>query len=255
MRGGDELNHIVEGANYGWPFETLGTLYAGGPLPTSVSYGRHDKYTAPAFAWLPSVAPSSLKLIENFHPSWDGDFLMATLKDQSLYHIRVVDNHVQFAERILIGKRIRYALVHGDGRLVLWTDDHKLIFLSIVDRRFMAGFIDEAMSRAGYSPERRGQIAQALDKCMMCHSFIPGIQTGAPNLAGIFGSRIAGSSFEYSQALRAKSGSWSREALLAFLKNPEAFAPGTTMPNPAVEGPLLDDLVKVLEAAKSAKPQ
>ncbi|NOX83610.1 MAG: PQQ-dependent sugar dehydrogenase [Alphaproteobacteria bacterium] len=67
--GGDELNRIIDGGNYGWPLETLGTRYNGLPIPNTISYGRHDVYAAPVFAWLPSVAVSSLAVIDNFHES------------------------------------------------------------------------------------------------------------------------------------------------------------------------------------------
>jgi hypothetical protein len=152
-RGGDELNRIVPGANYGWPKETLGTRYNKMPWPNTLSYGRHETFTAPTYAWLPSVAISSLTLIAGFHKSWDGDLLMATLKDRALYRIRIRDDRVLFAERIPIGERIRYVHQHNDGRLVLWTDSRKLIFLSIAERRFVTDFVARYMG-----PHRRNEI-------------------------------------------------------------------------------------------------
>ena len=130
VRGGDELNRIVEGANYGWPEETLGTRYNTLPWPNTRSYGRHNTFMAPTYAWLPSVAPSNLTVIEGFHDSWDGDLLVASLKERSLFRIRVKNERVLFAEKIKIGKRIRYVHQHNDGRVVLWTDDKYLIFLN-----------------------------------------------------------------------------------------------------------------------------
>lgn len=107
MRGGDELNAIVAGGDYGWPQETLGTTYAKTPWPPADSYGRHDTFDRPVFAWLPSIAPSSITLLDGFSDSWDGDLLVGTLKDQSLHRVRLNDNSVLFAERIHIGERIR----------------------------------------------------------------------------------------------------------------------------------------------------
>ncbi len=247
MRGGDELNRVVQGENYGWPEETLGTRYNTLPWPNARSYGRHETFTPPTFAWLPSVAISSLTLIEGFHESWDGDLLMASLKALSLYRIRIRDNRVMFAERIRIGKRIRYAHQHTDGRLVLWTDDKTLIFLTVSRRN--ASRLEDQIAKADYDDDQRRRVRQALLACMECHTFEPGVHANAPNLASIFKAPIAGSNFGgYSEALKARGGHWTRKELSVFLKNPEAYAPGTTMPNPEIYDPfVLGALMDLME--------
>ena len=83
MRGGDELNRISPGSNFGWPYESYGTLYSGLPNPSEVSNGRHKNFERPVFAWLPSIAVSGLARVEGFHETWDGDFLVATLAAQN----------------------------------------------------------------------------------------------------------------------------------------------------------------------------
>jgi len=252
IRGGDELNRIVEGADYGWPSETLGTLYNRMPVPNTRSYGRHETFTAPAFAWLPSVAISSLTLIRGLHPAWDGDLLLATLKDESLYRIRVEKERVLFSERIRIGSRIRYAHQHTDGRLVLWTDDRELMFLSLSKRVAPREFVDAWLAKSGKDDAQRRRIGEALDACLQCHSLEPGVHAGAPGLAGIYGDRMGATGYgEYSEALRRRSGRWSREELAAFLKDPAAVAPGTRMPNPGISDPaVLAGVIDVLEAVK-----
>ena len=65
-RGGDELNRIVDGGDYGWPDATLGTSYDLSPWPFASDYGRHQGFTTPVFAWVPSVAPSTLVEIDGF---------------------------------------------------------------------------------------------------------------------------------------------------------------------------------------------
>ena len=58
--GGDELNVVVEGANYGWPIVTLGTEYGSYAWHDTKLVGRHPGYQAPIFAWVPSVGVSSV---------------------------------------------------------------------------------------------------------------------------------------------------------------------------------------------------
>lgn len=134
-RGGDELNAIVAGANYGWPLATFGSDYGRRTWPLNERQGRHGVHTPPLFAWLPSVGISNLVEVRDFAPEWEGDFLIATLTDQALWRTRVNDGRVAFTERIPIGSRIRDIVEHKNG-IVLWTDTAELIVLT---RRSPAG--------------------------------------------------------------------------------------------------------------------
>lgn len=235
-RGGDELNLIVEGANYGWPLEALGVQYSGLPLPRAPNPGRHDRFTRPVYAWLPSVAASSLTALRDFDPAWDGDLLMGTLRSGNLVRIRVRGDRVLFAETIPFGPRIRYVHQHRDGRLVVFTDDHHLAFLRPADRSEVARFVDDFIAA---QPDSLGnELRAAVAACQECHSLEPGFDQTAPNLFSVFGARVASTPFEgYSAALRQRGGRWSREALTDYLDDPASFAPGTTMPDPDLDDP------------------
>ncbi|MCG8441369.1 MAG: PQQ-dependent sugar dehydrogenase, partial [Caulobacterales bacterium] len=82
--GGDELNWIRRGVNYGWPLESFGVAYNGLKLPSATSYGRHDTFAKPAFSWMPSLAIGSLTTVRGFHDAWDGDLLGGTLAGRAL---------------------------------------------------------------------------------------------------------------------------------------------------------------------------
>lgn len=230
-RGGDELNLIREGANYGWPRESLGTTYSGTRLPKSVSYARHDSFEPPAFSWLPSVAISRVVEVDGFHPLWDGDLLIGSLVDESLHRVRMAAGRPVYSERIEIGARIRALHQHPDGRIVLWTDSQELIFLSPRDRDNPEQQFEEFLAEADLSQTLEDHLRTAVEGCSECHSFTVGDHARSPSLATIYGDRIASTTYEdYSDALRSRDGRWTREQLLAFLADPQAFAPGTAMP-------------------------
>ncbi len=248
MRGGDELNRIVEGRDYGWPSVTLGTMYNKRPMPgTSESLGHHDGFEKPLFAWLPSVAISSLNPIEDVHPIWDGDLLMGTLGGKSLFRIRLEEGRVLFTERIPVGERVRYAQP-TEGGVVLWTDSRKLIFLSPAEL-VTVDPLQVALDRMDLGSSERTTLEQSFNACRECHSLSPGEHGNAPSLALLFGRAIAASDFEgYSDALRGHGGEWSEKNLAAYISDPEAFAAGTVMPDPGIDDPeIIENMVTVIQ--------
>ncbi len=255
-RGGDELNVITEGSNYGWPNVTLGTAYdsydwdgldsdLNRTTVGSALVGSHTGYTAPLFAWVPSIAVSQLIEINNFHPRWDGDLLVASLKASSLYRLRLEDGRVLYSEPIWIGQRIRDLAQTKDGRIVLWTDDTQLLFIT-VDR--------DQLSQKRRMPDVVGNTIVNRG-CMPCHHFgLTNPGDFAPSLSNLLNRPIASDAFPYSPGLRAKKGTWTKALLSEFLSDPAKFANGTNMLSLALSPEEIKDIVDTLVQASAAPP-
>lgn len=249
-RGGDELNRIVEGSNYGWPLVSLGTAYTAMPLPwqDTSTVGRHDGYEPPVMAWLPSVAVSGMARVQGLHPAWEDDLIVSSLNGRALYRVRLQDGRALYMEEIAIDRRIRDVHQHSDGRLVLWTDNQELVFLSARDLSSPAEALDAYIAGMDAPQRVRDGFETAMGRCMECHSLTEGDHANAPSLARIHGDAIASTSFAYySDALRGLPGRWTSERLDAFLADPQTIAPGTAMPaidtsDPAVRAAIIDYL-------------
>jgi len=133
-RGGDEFNRLEQGKNYGWPLVTYGTEYdTYDAWPLSETPGRHDGFEMPMFSWVPSVGISDvIRLQGDLFPRWKNDFFAVSLWDQSLYRIHMDEDRVIIVEPILVNKRLRGITEDPEGRIVLWTDNHRMIFIEPV---------------------------------------------------------------------------------------------------------------------------
>ena len=133
-RGGDEINELVPGRNYGWPLASFGINYDG-KLITE----RHhvDGMQDPRFVWTPSIAPSGLAVYHGpMHPGWEGRLLVGALASRLLGQVRINPKTGLLAEegRWLIGlkARLRDVRVAPDGNLYLLTDDVQGRLLRVV---------------------------------------------------------------------------------------------------------------------------
>jgi glucose/arabinose dehydrogenase len=116
-RGGDELNLLEKGKDYGWPKVTFGDPYSyeliKQPGFIDVHFQTHKGYAPPKFFWTPSIAPSQLcvlpkGLIFNSKSWAEGDLILATLKAQSIFHIKLNDSgNIISVEQIDVMRRIR----------------------------------------------------------------------------------------------------------------------------------------------------
>ena len=130
-QGGDELNLLRPGGNYGWPLASYGVAYgrsiiAGQPDST----GMHDGFIRPAFAWIPDIGVSALAVNDaRWLPLWKDDLLVASLAGESIFRVRRDGADVQYVERIEVGFRIRDMAWMPDGRLALMDDAGRAVFL------------------------------------------------------------------------------------------------------------------------------
>ena len=112
-RGGDELNRIKEGENYGWPLVTHSEEYTGGPISDRRT---HPDKVDPHIVWTPAIAPSGLAV-------YHGDLFAGGLVSQAVHHIQLDESgNVRDQRAIAIGQRVRDVRQGPDGHLYVLTD-------------------------------------------------------------------------------------------------------------------------------------
>lgn len=121
-QGGDEVNVVRAGRNYGWPVITYGRDYSG----AKIGVGTHrEGMEQPLHYWDPSIAPSGMAFVTaNLFPAWKGSLLLGALRGQMLVRLELDGEKVVREERLLtdLGERIRDVRQGPDGRIYLLTD-------------------------------------------------------------------------------------------------------------------------------------
>ncbi|MFV0282691.1 MAG: PQQ-dependent sugar dehydrogenase [Castellaniella sp.] len=120
-RGGDELNRIRPGGNYGWPEVSNGDQYSGWPIPR---HATRPEFDAPALYWTPVIAPAGLAFYQGpVFPAWQGSALIGGLRAQGLVRIAFnADGTPHQADRWTLGRRIRDVAVAADGAIWVIED-------------------------------------------------------------------------------------------------------------------------------------
>jgi glucose/arabinose dehydrogenase len=125
-QGGDEINVIRAGANYGWPVITYGVNYG---IGTRIGEGTHKAgMEQPLYTWVPSIAPSGMAFYTGDRfPRWQGDLFVGALRDQMLVRLKLDGEKVVSEERMLkdVLGRIRDVRDGPDGFLYLLTDERR----------------------------------------------------------------------------------------------------------------------------------
>ena len=122
-RGGDELNLIEPGKNYGWPLVSYGVNYNGVPVP---SPNTRPDLAKPVIYWAPVIAPSNLTFYKGeLFPQWQGSALVGGLNTKTLTRIAFDGNGgATAAQRWNVGYRIRDVEVAADGAVWMLEDDN-----------------------------------------------------------------------------------------------------------------------------------
>lgn len=118
--GGDELNKVVAGSNYGWPVVSDGDHYNGTPIPR---HATRPEFAAPAISWNPVIAPGDFIFYTgDAFPGWKGDALITGLSTQSLVEVSIDGDKATEVARYGFERRLRDIAQGPDGSVWLIED-------------------------------------------------------------------------------------------------------------------------------------
>src|SRR5690606_10124068 len=118
--GGDELNLVERGGNYGYPIVSNGNHYDGRPIP---DHDTRPEFIAPAVSWTPVISPSSLVFYSgDVFPEWAGSAFIGGLSSQSLVRVEFDGDEAREAGRFAMDSRIREVEQGPEGGLWLLED-------------------------------------------------------------------------------------------------------------------------------------
>lgn len=121
--GGDELNLIAPGANYGWPVISYGINYDGSPVGDKITAA--EGMEQPVYYWDPVIAPGGMAFYEGeMYPDWRGDLIVASLSPGAVVRLEMEGDRVAGEERLLSDQgRIRDVAIAPDGAILAITDE------------------------------------------------------------------------------------------------------------------------------------
>jgi glucose/arabinose dehydrogenase len=122
-RGGDELNLVAKGRNYGWPRVAFGIEYSGRPIEGAVTH--REGFEDPVYYWDPVIAPSGAQFYSgDAFPAWKGSLFVGALRERRLVRLAIEGDRVKGEEHLLMerGQRLRDVKQGPDGALYVVTD-------------------------------------------------------------------------------------------------------------------------------------
>ena len=122
-RGGDELNRVERGKNYGWPLVAYGIEYSGAPIDGAVT--AREGYEQPVYYWDPVIAPSGMQFYTgDAFSAWRGSVFIGGMRATGLVRLTLKDDRVTGEEHLLTdrGQRVRDVREGPDGALYVVTD-------------------------------------------------------------------------------------------------------------------------------------
>jgi aldose sugar dehydrogenase len=120
--GGDELNPVERGGNYGWPIVSDGDNYDKSPIP---DHATRSEFKAPVRTWTPVISPSGALFYDGSLFPWRGSLVLGGLSSKALIRLTLDGQKVTSEERIDMQRRVRDVLQASDGALLIITDDQK----------------------------------------------------------------------------------------------------------------------------------
>lgn len=122
-KGGDEVNLITPGRNYGWPRASNGDNYDGAPIP---DHRASDGFEPPRLWWNPSISPGGMMIYSGaLFPAWQGNLFVAALSAQGLIRVELNGDRARAAEQWDLGTRIRDVAQAPDGAIWLLEDGER----------------------------------------------------------------------------------------------------------------------------------
>jgi len=135
-RGGDELNRIEKGKNYGWPLVAYGVEYSGAPIAGAAT--DRAGFEPPIYYWDPVIAPSGAQFYTgDAFPAWRGSLFVGGLRSESLVRLTFENGRVSGEEHLLgeRGRRVRDVRQGPEGALYIVTDEGDGELLKLAPRR------------------------------------------------------------------------------------------------------------------------
>ena len=132
-RGGDELNLIQQGIDYGWPTVTYGERYSPGDYVSPTNPESHNGFRKPLTYWVPSVAPTELIQLPaaSAWGQWSSSIVMGTLRQEALIFIQMKNKRVVGQmQTVNVNERIRDLEITKDGSIIATTDSGKLLIIN-----------------------------------------------------------------------------------------------------------------------------